>query len=146
MSTKIKCPGHKPWEVVTGDTQYRSGDRNARNQNPPYESCECERPMKVALTTGNNIYYSRIKSSIYLHSELFESDIAIEIMKLEEDKKKAVSDEDFALAGEINNKIKNLKADIPEEGSTEVLDSEREMIYRFNDIMAKSIILLIYRD
>ena len=82
--------------------------------------------MKVVLTTGNNIYYSRIKSSIYLHSEFFESDIASEIMKLEEDKKKAVSDEDFALAGEINNKIKNLKADIPEEGSTEVLDSERE--------------------
>jgi hypothetical protein len=136
MSTKIKCPGHKPWEVVTGDIQYHSGDRNARNQNPPYESCECERPMKVALTTGNNIYYSRIKSSIYLHSELFESDIAIEIMKLEEDKKKAVSDEDFALAGEINNKIKNLKADIPEEGSTEVLDSEREMIYRFNEFIA----------
>ena len=49
--------------------------------------------MKVSLTTGNNIYYSRILSSIFLHSELFESDTAIEIMRLEEEKKILMSDE-----------------------------------------------------
>lgn len=136
MGVKIKCPGHKPWEVHTGDIQYYSGDRNARNQNPPQEPCSCTNPMKVALTTGNNIYYSRILSSIYLHSELFESDSAIEIMKLEEDKKCAVLEENYTLAEELNKKIKELEANQSEDGMDDVPDSEREMIFRYNEFQA----------
>lgn len=145
MGVKFKCPGHKPWEVGTGDIQYHSGDRNARNQNPPTETCNCKtvingvthsKPMKVALTTGNNIYYSRILSSIYLHSELFESDITIEIMKLEEEKKQAISEENYILAEKFNKKIKELEVNQPGDGKEKVTDTESEMIYRHNEFQA----------
>ncbi|WP_299164227.1 DUF1998 domain-containing protein [uncultured Eudoraea sp.] len=138
MGVKIKCPGHKPWESSTAlDVRFPySGNMNSRIKGPPFETCNCEKPMKVALTTGNNIYYSRIKSSIYLHSELFESDIALAIMKLESEKEQAVSNEKYSLAEELNNKIKELEAKQPGEEKTVVLDSEREMIYRFNEFQA----------
>ena len=137
MGVKFKCPGHKPWEVDTGDIQYHSGDKNARNQNPPYESCDCKNPMKVALTTGNNIYYSRILSSIYLHSELFESDSAIEIIKLEKEVKNLLSDYDTVhLAPAIIAKIKELKAGEYENEQEKIPDSEREMVFRYNEFQA----------
>lgn len=137
MGVKIKCPGHKPWEVNTGELQFYSGDRNVRKQNPRQETCECSNPMKVALTTGNNIYYSRILSSIYLHNELFESDTAIEIMKLEEEKKIVLSnDETVHLAPAIIAKIKELKARQLENEDEDIPDSEREIVYRYNEFQA----------
>ena len=136
MGTKIQCPGHKPWEVDTGDNQYYSGTKNVRNQSSPYESCNCKKPMKVALTTGNNIYYSRILSSIYLHSELFENDATLEIMRLEENKKVAMSEDNLELAIELKGKIKELVATHPEAVEEEVSDSEKEMIFRYNEFQA----------
>ena len=137
MGVKIQCPGHKPWEVDTGDIQYYSGDRNARNQNPPFESCDCKNAMKVALTTGNNIYYSRILSSIFLHSELFESETALEIIRLEEEKKILMSNDDTVhLAPAIIAKIKELKAMEDENEQENIPDSEREMIFRYNEFQA----------
>lgn len=149
MGVKIKCPGHKPWEAFTTskDTSQfpYSGNKNARFQNPPTETCSCtektkgqtkSKPMKVALTTGNNIYYSRGISSIYLHSELFESDIALEIMRLESEKKKAVLIEDFAIAQAVNNQIKELKRVNSKALDEDVSDSEKEMVFRFNEFQA----------
>jgi len=143
MGVKIKCPGHKPWEGTTGDIQYHSGDKHFRKQEPPIEPCKCEdakgklKPMKVSLTTGNNIYYSRILSSIFLHSELFESDTAIEIMRLEEKKKILRSDDDTVhLAPAIVAKIKELKAGRSEEEPESMTDSESEMVFRFNEFKA----------
>ena len=138
MNVKIKCPGHKPWESSTElDARFTySGNPNSRNSEPFSETCNCEKPMKVALTTGNNIYYSRIKSSIYLHSELFESDIAIEIMNLNQMKEKAKFDDDLELAIELTNKIKKLETEIPEEEKREIKDSESEMIYRYDEFKA----------
>jgi hypothetical protein len=136
MSVKIKCPGHKTWEANTGDFQYYSGDKFARNQDPPNEPCDCKNPMKVALTTGNNIYYARNMSSIYLHDELFESDISMKIIKLEEEKKYAVSKENYTLAEELNKKIKEFKENQPEAGEEDIPDSEREMIFRYNEFKA----------
>jgi hypothetical protein len=143
MGVKIKCAGHKPWEATTGNIQYHSGDLNVRRKEPPTETCKCEdvkgklKPMKVSLTTGNNIYYSRILSSIFLHSELFESDTAIEIMRLEEEKKILMSDDDTVhLAPAIIAKIKELKAGKSEEESESMTDSESEMVFRFNEFKA----------
>ncbi|MDC0178032.1 DUF1998 domain-containing protein [Polaribacter sp.] len=144
MSVKILCHGHLPWEVNTGDVKFHSGNNHVRNQNPPKENCNCKdgrglpKPMKVALTTGNNIYYSRIISSIYLHSELFESDVTLEIIKLEEQKKAYLSDDDTVhLAPSIIAKIKKLKEDIPEkENDEEIPDSMKEMIFRYNEFKA----------
>ena len=122
MGVKIKCPGHKPWEATTGDIQYHSGDSNVRKKEPPTETCKCIKPMKVSLTTGNNIYYSRILSSIFLHSELFESENAIEIMRLEVEKKKAVTEENYDLAKKINEEIKELAANQPADDKGNISD------------------------
>jgi hypothetical protein len=136
MGVKIKCPGHKPWEVNTGDVKYHSGNKLVRNQNPPFETCNSQNSMKVALTTGNNIYYSRIMSSIYLHSELFESDVSLEIIKLEEEKKQAVNNEDYSLAEKLNKKIKELQVSQGDDVEDEIPDSKREMIFRHNEFQA----------
>jgi hypothetical protein len=136
MGVKIQCPGHKPWEATTGDIKYHSGDINVRRKEPPTETCKCIKPMKVSLTTGNNIYYSRILSSIFLHSELFESENAIEIMRLEVEKKKAVTEENYDLAKELNEKIKELDANQPEDDKENISDSESDMIFRFNEFKA----------
>ncbi|PWG05215.1 DrmB family protein [Polaribacter aquimarinus] len=141
MSVKILCPGHLPWEVNTGDVQYHSGNRHNRNQDPPNENCNCKdgkgkpKPLKVALTTGNNIYYSRIISSIYLHSELFESEDSLEIIRLQEKKKQAVKNEEYGLAEKLNNKIKELE--LNQVGvEEEIPDSMKEMIFRYNEFKA----------
>lgn len=142
MSVKILCPGHLPWEVNTGDVKFHSGNNHVRNQNPPQENCNCKdgrgslKPMKVALTTGNNIYYSRIISSIYLHSELFESDVSLVIIKLEEEKKQAVKNEEYGLAEKLNNKIKELESNQDGDEEQEIPDSLREMIFRYNEFKA----------
>ena len=136
MGVKFKCPGQKPWEVDTGDIQFHSGNKNARNAPPPYETCNCEKPMKVALTTGNNIYYSRMLSSIYLHNELFESDIAIEIMRLNEDLKKAMDSKEFRKCEQINATIHELESALPKDEKEDISDSEREMIFRHNEFQA----------
>jgi hypothetical protein len=144
MGVKIKCPGHKPWEADTGKSHYHSGNANARRQTPQ-ESCTCAetvsgqkqaKPMKVALTTGNNIYYSRILSSIYLHSELFESDITLEINRLESEKKKAMLNDDLDLAIDLKHQIKELEGTNLITEDEDVLDSEKEMIYRHNEFNA----------
>jgi hypothetical protein len=150
MNVKIKCAGHKPWEVKTSlkikefDFPY-SGNESARNQNPPSEVCHCtemkdgkpkSKPMKVALTTGNNIYYSRTLTSIYLHSELFESNGALEIMKLELDLEIAKANNDFATCQEIVGKITVLKTKEPKEEDNEGLDSEKETIYKYKEFQA----------
>lgn len=89
MGVKIKCPGHSPMEVKTGDSQYYSGDKLIRQQTPPSEICKAknslgkDKPMSVALTTGNNLYYSRILSSIFMPDELFKDELEIEKDKLE---------------------------------------------------------------
>lgn len=136
MGVKIKCPGHKPWEATTGDIQYHSGNANVRKQGPPNETCHCINPLKVSLTTSNNIYYSRILSSIFLHSELFESDTTIEKMRLEVEKKKAVAEENYDLAKELNEKIKELDTNQPEDDKENISDSESDMIFRFNEFKA----------
>ena len=138
MGVKIKCPGHKPWEATTElDERFPySGNKHSRQKDPLIEACQCVNAMKVSLTTGNNIYYSRILTSIFLHSELFESENAIEIMRLEVEKKKAVTEENYDLAKELNEKIKELDANQPEDNKANISDSEREMIFRFNEFKA----------
>ena len=149
MGVKIKCPGHKPWEAITKSNNKKwdfpySGNDDARKKNPS-ESCTCAetvsgqkqaKPMKVALTTGNNIYYSRILSSIYLHSELFESDITLKIIRLEDELKVAMDMRNFQKCTEIQNKIQQLEEAKPVVEDTSILDSEKEMIYRHNEFNA----------
>ena len=159
MSVKIKCPGHKPWEVKTMEDKPYSGVKKIRSQSPPSESCSASeikkgvtksKPMTVALTTGNNLYYSRIFSSIYMSSDLFKDDITLEIEKLEHDKEetKRLYDEARATGNkkreqlyseeldEIADKLNKLRENTEPE---EIIgDSEKEIKYRFQEFNALS--------
>lgn len=69
FNIKVACPGHKPWEANTGGDGNYFGHAQAVNQDPPLEACS--KIMKIVLTTGNNIYYSRNISSIYMPAVLY---------------------------------------------------------------------------
>lgn len=145
MNVKIKCRGHKPWENKTGEAKYYSGNTNKKflakekcnNQEKSSDGkCMRDKPMKVALTTGNNIYYSRIKSSIYLHDDLFKEKELIEIEKLTIELDSAIKNQEFEKAIEIRNQIEELQKAITSELTDDISDSEQELIYRHKEFSA----------
>lgn len=142
MSVKIICQGHKPWEAATsnnGELKYHSGNKNSRNQIAPRESCQSLKPMKVALTTGNNLYYSRITSSIFMPDELFLSDAMLRRKELDKMKDLALKmnnlDELIKIVGEIKEIEKEINA-IPK--SEEISENEQDIIYRYEEFNALS--------
>lgn len=133
MSVKIKCPGHKPWEVETGNAESYFGDRKVRTQIPKSERCDCRSPMRVALTTGNNLYYTSIISSIYLPNQLFQTSEELMIKSLIADKEKAVKEERFLEAQQYNDRIKEIEAGISPVDSVQLTSFEREEKYRHQE-------------
>ncbi len=141
MSVKIKCPGHKPWEAITsnnGELKFHSGNSNSRNQLPPSERCASPKPMKVALTTGNNLYYSRMLSSIYMPDELFLSDALLKKKELEKAKELAKDEDRFEDAIRINEEIKAIEKDIENQSNEETTELQKDIIYRFEEFRALS--------
>ncbi len=138
MSLKVLCPGHKPWEATVGRHNNYFGDRNARIQLPPHESCNGQ-TMIVALTTGNNLYFSRILSSIYMPQSLFLDDHTLKILRLEKEKQQAIKDEQFLIAATLNNKIKELEQEREKAEPNGVLilnESDRDNSYKFQEYNA----------
>lgn len=135
MSVKIKCPGHKPWETCTGDEKFYSGDPLSRGKMPPKEigGCNSRNPMKVALTTGNNLYYSKCRSSIFIPDELFEDEITLKLKILEEELEVAKNENNFTRCIEVNDNIKQIKANKKASQSEELLDSEKDIEYKFQE-------------
>lgn len=141
MSVKIKCPGHKPWEALTstnGELKFHSGNSSSRNQLPPSERCASSKPMKVALTTGNNLYYSRMLSSIYMPDELFLSDALLKKKELEKAKELAKDEDRFEDAIRINEEIKAIEKDIENQNNTETTELQKDIIYRYEEFRALS--------
>ncbi len=146
FNVKIKCPGHKPWEVQTGKTTGHYGDNKIRVAQTKREDCnikekingkQSDKPLKVALTTGNNLYYSRIHSSIYMPDELFESNLRFEIDKLEIELSEAFNNKEYGLLEGINIKIKELKSQLSEEPQEEeTSNSEKEVLFRYQEYKA----------
>ena len=140
MSVKIKCPGHKPWEAITSlqdNLQYYSGRETSRNSLPPSENCTAINTMKVALTTGNNLYFSRILSSIYMPDELFLGDEAIELIRLEQALELAMNQRNFIDAQNINVRINDIRENIENQTQINVAtDSLKEVFYRFQEFKA----------
>jgi hypothetical protein len=139
MSVKIKCPGHKPWEANTssnGELKYHSGNSSSRNQLPPSERCASPKPMKVALTTGNNLYYTRILSSIYMPDELFLGDALLKKKELEKAKELAKDEDRFEDAIRINEEIKAIEKDIENQNNTVKSELQKDIIYRFEEFRA----------
>lgn len=146
MNVKIKCSGHKPWEVNTGPSKGHFGNTDVRNQNPVSETCNntekvngknFPKPMTVALTTANNLYYSRVHSSIYMPDELFESELKLEIDQLEVKLHEVMGNRDFIEATNINNKITLLRSQLEEQPQDEeISNSEKEVIFRYQEYKA----------
>jgi hypothetical protein len=133
MSVKIKCPGHKPWEVGTGSSKDYFGNTQVRRQLPKSEKCDCNSAMRVALTTGNNLYYSSILSSIFLPNQLFQSPLELEISSLITEKDKAVKEERYSDAQEINNRIKELGVQAVADDKVIISPFEKEERYRYQE-------------
>lgn len=134
MSCKVKCSGHKPWEASTGKFEYYFGDRKAREQNPPYENCPSKN-MRVALTTANNLYFSRILSSIYMPPKLFLDPMKLKILNLKEELEKAIALQEFIRCESINNEIKTLEAKIKNDVGV-LTDAERASNYKYAEYNA----------
>lgn len=136
MSVKIVCAGHKPWEVDTGEPRFYNGKRDVRRQDPKRERCISEH-MKVALTTGNNLYFSRILSSIYMPSELFLGETEFQIKTLNSHLEDAMKRKDFQECIRISDEIKLLESrSKPDDNKEEITDSERELNYRYQEFKA----------
>jgi hypothetical protein len=141
MSVKIKCPGHKPWEAITstnGELKYHSGNSSSRNQLPPSERCSSPKPLKVALTTGNNLYYSRMLSSIYMPDELFLSDELLKKKELKKAKEIAKDEDRFEDAIRINEEIKAIENKITNQNAGETTELQKDIIYRYEEFKALS--------
>jgi len=141
MSVKIFCPGHKPWEAETyvgNEIWSHNGNSKSRNSQPPKDDkCYSKKTMKVALTTGNNLYYSRMLSSIYMPDELFLSDALLNKKELEKAKELA-KDEDriddlIRIVAEIKEIEKELSNQTKNEETTELL---KGIIYRYEEFRA----------
>lgn len=138
MSLKIKCLGHKPWEAATGELKYYSGDKDSRNKLPPHELCISSRSMKVALTTGNNIYFSRILSSIYMPDQLFLDPNVLKSNALKKRLDEAKDANDFGGAIKIMEEIKAIESVIKDQGSDNgpIDDFEKDILYRVAEFNA----------
>lgn len=136
MSVKIVCAGHKPWEVDTGEPRFYNGKKDVRRQDPKRERCISEH-MKVALTTGNNLYFSRILSSIYMPSELFLGETEFQIKTLNSQLEDAMKRKEFQECIRISDEIKLLESrNKPDDSKDEITDSERELNYRYQEFKA----------
>ncbi len=140
MSLKIKCPGHLPWEVYTGENKYYSGSKQARSKSPKIErgGCKNKDPMKAALTTGNNLYFSRVLSSIYMPDELTLDDRTLKLKQLELEKEKAIKESRLEDAILFRDKLKALEIDKADELELQLEDSEKEVHYRYQEFNAFS--------
>ena len=140
MSVKIKCPGHKPWEAITsnnGELKYHSGNSNSRTQMPPFENCLSTKAMKVALTTGNNLYYSRMLSSIYMPNELFLDEKALKLYSLKKDFEEAMDNIDLEEAMRLKSIMTLLEDEIQNNSFVEeITDSEKDILYRYEEYKA----------
>jgi hypothetical protein len=140
MGSKIKCSGHKPWEASTGDVRYHSGDKRSRETKPPSETCNSNKPMQVALTTGNNLYYANTIQSIYLHNELFKDEISLRIEELntliDTEDAKGRKHRNRDLIYKYEDEIEEILNSTTVNEVEELSNSEKEVKYRFDEFNA----------
>jgi hypothetical protein len=133
MNVRISCKGHKPWEVNTGKAEFYSGNKEDRNSNFPSEHCDAQ--MKVALTTGNNLYFSRMMSSIYMPNELFLSEHELLLINLRQELEIEKKKDNFEKCIEINKRIKEIE-DASDKQEEDISDAEKEIQFRFQEFNA----------
>jgi hypothetical protein len=129
MNLRVKCKGHKHWEAqtYTNEIRYYDGNPQSRDLQPPYEKCG-NGTMQIALTTANNLYFSRVLSSLYIPECLLMDDKSLQIENLKVQLEVAINNRDFQKAGVINEKIESLQNELKNNDDT---ISERELDARF---------------
>jgi hypothetical protein len=136
MSVKVSCPGHKPWETETGAANNYYGSDNLRKKEPQREECFADY-LKVALTTGNNLYYSRILSSIYMPRDLFLDPLVLKERALNIELEEAKAKNDFAKCVKIAEEITKIRSELPDPNTEDTSsDQEKEQKYRFQEYNA----------
>lgn len=134
MSLKVICPGHKPWEAETGPPASYFGKPEVRRALPPAEACR--RPdTRIALTTGNNLYFSRVMTSIFMPKELFLSTEELLKRSLDQQLEEAMNAKDFAKCMAIQAQIETLN--IPAQVGISIdLEDDRDIRFRFQEYTA----------
>ncbi|HTI58981.1 DUF1998 domain-containing protein [Mucilaginibacter sp.] len=134
MSLKLVCPGHKPWESETGPPASYFGKPEVRRAQPPAEACR-RSDTRIALTTGNNLYFSRIMTSIFMPPELFMTEGELRKLLLEQQLERAMNAKNFALCMTIQAEIEVLNA--PAMASASInLEENRDVRFRFQEYSA----------
>ncbi|MNK03965.1 hypothetical protein D3C87_218190 [compost metagenome] len=134
MSIKIICPGHKPWESATGAPANYYGKTEVRSTHPRAEACR-RKDTRIALTTGNNLYFSRTLSSIFMPPELFTDERELQIRNLEIELQQAIDNRQFGFCENIQKQIEALREDL----STDMPvadDNDREVKFRHQEYTA----------
>lgn len=135
MGLSIDCPGHRPWESEVGEATNYYGSNDARRSEPDSEPCNAQN-MRVALTTGNNIYFSRILSSLFMPNELFLDPTLLEIQQLEAQLETATAQRNYLLCNDLNNRIIELRTNLVPVQDEELTDFEREIRFRYIEYRA----------
>lgn len=133
-SIKIICPGHKPWESETGAPANYYGKTEVRRTHPRAETCRRD-DTRIALTTGNNLYFSRTLTSIFMPPELFTDERELQILNLEIELQQAIDSRQFGFCENIQKQIEALRGDL----STRVQiadDDDRDVRFRHQEYAA----------
>lgn len=134
MSIKVLCPGHKPWESETGPPASYFGKQEVRRAQPRTEICR--RPdTRIALTTGNNLYFSRLLTSIFMPAELFVDESELSIRALESQIEVAISNREFLKCETLQKEIDEIKATLSTDAPVN-LDEDRDARFRFQEYTA----------
>lgn len=134
MSIKLICPGHKPWESETGPPANYYGKQEVRRSQPRAEVCRRD-DTRIALTTGNNLYFSRTLTSIFMPPELFKDPRELKIRDLDIELQQAIDSRRFDLCGDIQKQIEALRNDL--NTAVPVFDDEdRDIRFRHQEFTA----------
>jgi len=141
MSLKLTCPGHLPWQAETGAMGNYYGSKSSRESDPPLEPCTDplgQRKVKISITTGNDLYYSKTLSSLYMPGPLFKDPRAQKLVELEIEKQEAISTDNYDKAKTINDQMKSIKEELALLQEPERSSAEKEEYYRFQEYLALS--------
>jgi hypothetical protein len=134
MSIKVICPGHKPWESETGPPANYYGKTDVRRTHPRAEPCRRD-DTRIALTTGNNLYFSRALTSVFMPQELFADERELQIRDLDIELQQAINNRQFLICGDLQMRIEELQASLNADIKIND-DDDRDIKFRYQEYTA----------
>lgn len=133
-SIKVMCPGHKPWESETGLPTNYYGKAEVRRTHPRAEVCGRD-DTRIALTTGNNLYFARALTSIFMPPELFEDERELRIRDLDIELQQAINNRQFVLCENLQKQIEELQTSLRADVQVND-DDDRDIRFRYQEYLA----------